>query len=63
MRAPRTLFLRRLRRSRISRTSSRRAPLGISVSALGLGAAAFAHYPPPALSGDNGSFDPARNGR
>jgi hypothetical protein len=28
---------------------------------LGLGDAAFVHYKPPALSGDNGPFDPARN--
>lgn len=28
---------------------------------LGLGGAAFVHYEPPALSGDNGPFDPARN--
>lgn len=34
-----------------------------SASALGLGDAAFVHYEPPALSGDNGSFDQARNGR
>ena len=34
-----------------------------SASALGLGDAAFVHYQPPALSGDNGSFDQARNGR
>jgi hypothetical protein len=33
-----------------------------SASALGLGDAAFVHYEPPALSGDNGSFDEARNG-
>ena len=37
--------------------------LQASASALGLGDAAFVHYEPPALSGDNGSFDPARNGR
>jgi pimeloyl-ACP methyl ester carboxylesterase len=37
--------------------------LQASASALGLGDAAFVHYTPPALSGDNGSFDPARNGR
>ena len=37
--------------------------LQASASALGLGNAAFVHYTPPALSGDNGSFDPARNGR
>jgi hypothetical protein len=34
-----------------------------SASALGLGDAAFVHHEPPALSGDNGSFDQARNGR
>jgi hypothetical protein len=34
-----------------------------SASALGLGDAAFVHYEPPTLSGDNGSFDQARNGR
>jgi hypothetical protein len=28
---------------------------------LGLGDAAFVHFEPPALSGDNGPFDPARN--
>jgi hypothetical protein len=37
--------------------------LQASASALGLGAAAFVHYQPPALSGDNGPFDPATNGR
>jgi hypothetical protein len=37
--------------------------LQASASGLGLGDAAFVHYAPPALSGDNGSFDPARNGR
>jgi hypothetical protein len=37
--------------------------LQASASALGLGDAAFVHHEPPALSGDNGSFDPARNGR
>jgi hypothetical protein len=37
--------------------------LQTSASALGLGSAAFGHFEPPALSGDNGSFDPARNGR
>ena len=37
--------------------------LQASASALGLGDAAFVHFEPPALSGDNGSFDPARNGR
>jgi hypothetical protein len=37
--------------------------LQATASALGLGDAAFVHYKPPALSGDNGSFDPARNGR
>jgi hypothetical protein len=37
--------------------------LQASASALGLGDAAFVHYTPPALSGDNGPFDPARNGR
>ena len=37
--------------------------LQASASALGLGGAAFVHYEPPALSGDNGSFDPATNGR
>lgn len=34
-----------------------------SANALGLGDAAFVHYEPPGLSGDNGSFDQARNGR
>ena len=37
--------------------------LQTSATALGLGDAAFVHFEPPALSGDNGSFDPARNGR
>ena len=37
--------------------------LQASASAFGLGDAAFVHYQPPALSGDNGPFDPARNGR
>jgi hypothetical protein len=37
--------------------------LQASATALGLGDAAFVHFEPPALSGDNGSFDPARNGR
>ncbi|HJX76055.1 MAG TPA: hypothetical protein VJ247_06830, partial [Gaiella sp.] len=37
--------------------------LQASASALGLGDAAFVPYQPPALSGDNGSFDPATNGR
>jgi hypothetical protein len=37
--------------------------LQAAASGLGLGDAAFVHYEPPALSGDNGSFDPARNGR
>jgi pimeloyl-ACP methyl ester carboxylesterase len=37
--------------------------LQASASALGLGDAAFVHYQPPALSGDNGPFDPATNGR
>jgi hypothetical protein len=37
--------------------------LQASTSALGLGDAAFVQYEPPALSGDNGPFDPARNGR
>jgi hypothetical protein len=37
--------------------------LQASASALGLGDAAFVHYTPSALSGDNGPFDPARNGR
>ena len=37
--------------------------LQASASALGLGAAAFVHYEPPALSGDNGPFDSATNGR
>ena len=37
--------------------------LQASANALGLGDAAVVHYTPPALSGDNGSFDPARNGR
>jgi hypothetical protein len=30
-------------------------------SSLGLGEAAFVHFRPPALSGDNGPFDPRRN--
>jgi hypothetical protein len=30
-------------------------------SGLGLGAAAFVQFQPPALSGDNGPFDPSRN--
>jgi len=30
-------------------------------TSLGLGEAAFVHYQPPALSGDNGPFDPATN--
>jgi hypothetical protein len=30
-------------------------------TSLGLGAAAFVHYRPPALSGDNGPFDPEQN--
>jgi hypothetical protein len=30
-------------------------------TSLGLGEAAFIHYQPPALSGNNGSFDPKRN--
>ena len=34
-----------------------------SALALGLGEAAFVRFTPPALSGDNGSFDPAKNGR
>jgi hypothetical protein len=40
-------------------------PQALQASArdLGLGDAAFVHFEPPALSGDNGSFDPARNGR
>ncbi len=37
--------------------------LQASATALDLGDAAFVHFEPPALSGDNGSFDPARNGR
>jgi hypothetical protein len=37
--------------------------LQASASALGLGDAAFVQYEPPALSGDNGPFDPATNGR
>jgi hypothetical protein len=37
--------------------------LQAAASALGLGDGAFVHYEPPALSGDNGSFDPPRNGR
>jgi hypothetical protein len=37
--------------------------LQASASALGLGDAAFVPYQPPALSGDNGPFDPATNGR
>jgi hypothetical protein len=37
--------------------------LQATASALGLGDAAFVHYEPPALSGDNGPFDPATNGR
>jgi hypothetical protein len=37
--------------------------LQASATALGLGDSAFVHFEPPALSGDNGSFDPARNGR
>jgi hypothetical protein len=37
--------------------------LQASARALGLGDAAFVHFEPPALSGDNGSFDRARNGR
>ena len=37
--------------------------LQASASALGLGEAAFVHYEPPALSGDNGPFDPETNGR
>jgi hypothetical protein len=37
--------------------------LQVAASALGLGDAAFVHFEPPALSGDNGTFDPARNGR
>jgi hypothetical protein len=35
--------------------------LQASASALGLGNAAFVHYQPAALSGDNGPFDPASN--
>jgi hypothetical protein len=34
-----------------------------SATALGLGDAAFVHFEPLALSGDNGSFDQAANGR
>jgi hypothetical protein len=37
--------------------------LQASASALGVGDAAFVHFEPLALSGDNGRFDPARNGR
>jgi hypothetical protein len=37
--------------------------LQASARALGLGDAAFVHYQPPALSGDNGPFDPAANAR
>jgi hypothetical protein len=37
--------------------------LQVSASASGLGDAAFVHFEPQALSGDNGPFDPARNGR
>jgi hypothetical protein len=37
--------------------------LQAAASALGLGNAAFVHHEPPALSGDNGPFDPATNGR
>ena len=37
--------------------------LQASARALGLGDAAFVHFEPPALSGDNGSFDRTRNGR
>jgi pimeloyl-ACP methyl ester carboxylesterase len=37
--------------------------LQASASALGLGDAAFVHHQPPSLSGDNGPFDPATNGR
>ena len=37
--------------------------LQASASALGLGDAEFVPYQPPALSGDNGPFDPATNGR
>jgi pimeloyl-ACP methyl ester carboxylesterase len=36
--------------------------LQASASALGIGDAAFVHYTPPALSGDNGPFDPTKNG-
>jgi hypothetical protein len=38
-------------------------PAKLQASALGLdlGDAAFVHFEPPALSGDNGPFDPARN--
>jgi hypothetical protein len=36
--------------------------LQASARALGIGDAAFVHYTPPALSGDHGPFDPARNG-
>lgn len=35
--------------------------LNARASSLGVGAAAFVHFKPPALSGDNGPFDPARN--
>ena len=37
--------------------------LQAAATALGLGDAAFVHYQPPGLSGDNGSFDPVANGR
>jgi len=37
--------------------------LQASAHASGLGDAAFVHLEPQALSGDNGPFDPARNGR
>jgi hypothetical protein len=30
-------------------------------TSLGLGGASFIHYQPPALSGDNGPFDPSLN--
>jgi hypothetical protein len=37
--------------------------LQASALALGLGEAAFVNFRPPALSGDNGPFDPPSNGR
>jgi pimeloyl-ACP methyl ester carboxylesterase len=35
----------------------------LQASASALGDAGFVHYEPPALSGDNGTFEPATNGR